>query len=50
MQKGKKILAEADWAWSEIQDTPIENFGAKVYANLMRELNRLADCADSGGP
>jgi DNA-binding MarR family transcriptional regulator len=45
-RKGIRLLAEANQHWDGVQRNVIGKFGAKEYAALLSELNRLADCAD----
>jgi DNA-binding MarR family transcriptional regulator len=43
--KGRRLLANANRYWEDIQSSVIGRFGQKEYDSLLAELYRLADCA-----
>jgi DNA-binding MarR family transcriptional regulator len=45
-KKGAQVLAKAAQGWDDIQNHLIGSFGTKAYELLLKELNRLADCAE----
>ena len=49
-RKGARVLANAAEGWDAMQARLIARFGRKPYEALVRELYRLADCAEAAKP
>ena len=46
-KKGHSLLAKAGESWDRVQEAVGGRFGKKEYQELLGELHRLADCAES---
>ena len=44
---GENVLTLADLGWASTQRALIERFGAAQWQNLVAELRRLSDCAET---
>ncbi len=45
--KGKRLLADANGQWNDVQRQVVGRFGKAEYAALVSELYRLAECASA---
>ena len=46
-RKGHDLLANAGDDWDKVQNAIVKNFGKANYQNLIDQLYRLAECAES---